>query len=289
MAAETNLQATADYAKALNIDFANRFGNSIATLLRLIGIQRAIPMNSGSVIKTYTSSVTLENGTVAPGDIIPLSKVVTTPGPTHELVWQKYRKGVPVETIQAVGFDQAVEDTDNKLLREIQKDIRGDFFAQLAAGTTLLTSPTLQDAFARAWQTVQVKFEDDGARTVAFAHPNDVADHLATANLTIQKEFGLTFVQGFTGVDVVIVTPGVPEGTIYATAVENLAMAYANMDGGEIDKVFDFYVEETGLLGVTHDVNKQRLTAETIVAGAFILFAERLDGIAKITIQAPAG
>jgi hypothetical protein len=286
MAAEANL--TTVFAKALDIDFVNQFGKSITTLLNLIGVQRLIPMNSGSVIKTYKSSVTLAGGSVAKGDIIPLSEVKREVADTFELAWNKHRKAVPMEDIQTYGYEQACIQSDATFLREIQGTIRSDFLAQLASGTTAITAKTLQEAFSKGWATVQTKFEDDGAQTVAFVNPNDVADHLGSANITTQTAFGLTFVKGFTGIDVLIVAPAIPVKTVYATAAENLVLAFANMAGGEIDKVFDFEVEETGLIGVTHDLNKQRLQAETITAYGLKLFAERLDGIAKITINAAA-
>ena len=73
MAAKTNL--TRDLGAALSIDFSERFGQRFKTLNELLGIQRILPMASGTVLKTYTSSVTLDGTVVAPGDIIPLSKV----------------------------------------------------------------------------------------------------------------------------------------------------------------------------------------------------------------------
>lgn len=284
---ETNVQVKTNYAKAMSIDFVESFGKNITTLLQMLAVQRKLALPSGTTIKTYTSTVTLDNTVVAPGAVIPLSQVKTEPGPTYDLVWDKKRMAVPMEVIQQFGMEQAVAQADEKLLREIQKGVRAKLFTQLKSGTTDVAATNLQEAFAKAWATIQTKFEDDGAETIVFVHPNDIADHLGSANLTTQTIFGLTFVTGFTGVKVAVVSPGVDEGVVYATAPENLVMAYAMMAGGEIDKVFDFTVEETGLIGVTHDINVQRLTAETVTAYGLILFAERLDGIAKIAITPP--
>ena len=286
MAAEANL--TTVFAKSLDIDFVNLFGKNITTLLNLIGVQRRIPMSSGTVIKTYKSSVTLAGGEVAKGDIIPLSEVERELDQTYELTWKKHRKAVTMEDIQKYGYEQACIQSDHALLREIQGVVRGDFLAQLASGTTAITAKTLQEALAKSWSTVQTKFEDDAAQTLVFVNPEDVSDYLGSANVTTQTAFGLTFIKGFTGIDVMIVAPAIPAKTVYATAADNLVLAYANMAGGEIDKVFDFTLEETGLIGVTHDLNKQRLQAETITALGIKLFAERTDGIAKITIDAAA-
>lgn len=287
MTAEANL--TTKLAKAQSIDMANTFGNSVTKLLKMLKLEDKIVMPIGSTIKTYTSKVTLDGTVVDPGDIIPLSKVDTEPGPAIELVWDKKRKAVTAEDIQKFGFEQAITDTDSKLLRELQRNIKKSFFAQLDKATTSVTGSGLQGALAIGWGTVQEKFEDDDVTTIAFVNPLDVADYLAKANITVQTAFGLKYVENFLGTDVVVMSTGVAKGTLYATASGNLKLAYASMSGGEMAKAFDFTTDESGLIGVSHDINKTRLTSETVTASAMALFAERLDGIAKVTIQPVAG
>lgn len=282
MAAEENLSTK--LGKVQSIDFVEMFGQSIKKLLAMLNIERKIKMATGSTIKTYTSKVTLDGTEVAAGDIIPLSKVEVTEGPSKELKWDKKRKAVAAEDIQKYGFEQAIANTDTKLLREIQKEIKKDFFAQLETGTTTVEGVGLQGAMAKAWGSVAEKFEDDDVTTIAFVNPNDIADYLATANITTQTAFGLKYVEDFLGVDVAVISASVPAKKVYATASDNLVLAYADMAGGTLANEFDFTVDETGIIGVTHDVNKQRLTAETITASATVLFAERLDGIVKATI-----
>lgn len=286
MAAEKNL--TEKFAKAQSIDFVEQFGKSIKKLLEMLKIERRMTLPVGATIKTYSSKVTLDGTKVAKGDIIPLSKVETTEGDPIELAWDKKRKAVAIEDIQAYGFEQAVSKTDTELLRELQKEIKKNFFAQLAKGTTSVSGVGLQGAMAKAWGGVAGKFEDDDVTTIAFVNPTDVADYLATAQITVQTAFGLRYVENFLGVDVAIMSTSVPAKTLYATASDNLCLAQANMAGSEIAKAFDFTTDETGIIGVTHDVNKQRLTAETVTASATVLFAERLDGIVKATITEAA-
>lgn len=286
MAAENNL--TEKFAKAQSIDFVEQFGKSIKKLLEMLKIERRMTLPVGATIKTYSSKVTLDGTKVAKGDIIPLSKVETTEGDPIELAWDKKRKAVAIEDIQAYGFEQAVSKTDTELLRELQKEIKKNFFAQLAKGTTSVSGEGLQGAMAKAWGGVAGKFEDDDVITIAFVNPTDVADYLATAQITVQTAFGLRYVENFLGVDVAIMSTSVPAKTLYATASDNLCLAQANMAGSEIAKAFDFTTDETGIIGVTHDVNKQRLTAETVTASATVLFAERLDGIVKATITEAA-
>ncbi|WP_300452297.1 hypothetical protein [Fusobacterium sp.] len=286
MAAENNL--TEKFAKAQSIDFVEQFGKSIKKLLEMLKIERRMTLPVGATIKTYSSKVTLDGTKVAKGDIIPLSKVETTEGDPIKLAWDKKRKAVAIEDIQAYGFEQAVSKTDTELLRELQKEIKKNFFAQLAKGTTSVSGVGLQGAMAKAWGGVAGKFEDDDVTTIAFVNPTDVADYLATAQITVQTAFGLRYVENFLGVDVAIMSTSVPAKTLYATASDNLCLAQANMAGSEIAKAFDFTTDETGIIGVTHDVNKQRLTAETVTASATVLFAERLDGIVKATITEAA-
>ena len=106
MAVEANTNVTTDFAKAQSIDFVNRFVSGIAKLQELLGITRRTVLSNGSVIKTYQSKVTLADGTVAEGDLIPLSKVDVEPAKTYELAYKKGRRAVTLEAIQRSGFDQ---------------------------------------------------------------------------------------------------------------------------------------------------------------------------------------
>lgn len=283
--AEVNLQVQGDFSKAQSIDFVDRFGSNLSKLVEALGVTRRMPVSNGMTLKTYTSSVTMAaDDSVGEGEVIPLSKVQTVEGPSIELAFKKYRKAASAEAIQKHGFDQAIVETDEKLLREIQKGVRSDFFNFLGTGTGTASAENLQGAFAQAWGQVQVKFEDDAAQTVAFVNPLDIADYLAKAEVSVQTAFGLQYIQNFGGVDTVIINTSVPKGTIYATAPENIVLAYVNIAGGEISKAFDFTTEELGLIGVTHDIEKNKLTAETVALSGVKLFAERLDGVVKVAI-----
>lgn len=285
-AAEENL--TRELGTALSIDFAEQFGQRFRTLTELLGIQRTVPMAQGTVLKTYTSSVTLDGSTVAPGDIIPLSKVVLEDGPQQVITWDKKRKAVPMEDIQAYGFNRAITMTDAKLLNEIQKGVRTKLLSQLATGTTVAAGGNLQATMAQNWGAVTAKFDEDDVQVISFINPFDAADHLANANLSTQTAFGMTYLEGFLNNRVVFMSAQIPQGTVYSTADQNLVAAYVLMNGGEIGQAFDFTTDSTGVIGVTHDINKSRLTAETITAYGLVLFAERLDGVVVGTIEAPA-
>lgn len=286
MAAELGL--TEKLIKAQSIDLVETFGNNINNLLTMLGVHDEIIMPIGSTLKTYKSTVTLKDGkAVKKGDIIPLSEVEIEPGEEYELKYRKHRKAVAAEDVQKYGFEQAMNRTDRLLIRELQGEILDDFFGNLKTGTGQAQATGLQGAIAQSWGQVQVAFEDDDVDTICFVNPLDIADYLESAQISIQSQFGLSYVENFLGARVIIISTRVEKGTLFATAPQNLKFARAKVNGGEIGKMgFGFVTDETDIIGVAKDVNKQRLTGETITLSSGVLFAERLDGIIKTTIAA---
>ena len=61
--------------KAQSIDFVNQFNTGLKTLLEVLGVVRKQPLTVGNQIKIYKSDVTMADGKVAEGEVIPLSKV----------------------------------------------------------------------------------------------------------------------------------------------------------------------------------------------------------------------
>lgn len=264
MAIEENLSRNLGQV-AQEIDFAERFGESLKSLTQVLGVMRTIPMSAGESINTYTSTVTLQNGDIAPGEIIPLSEVKMEKADTYTLDYDKHRKAVPVEDIQKYGFDKAIQRSDQKLIHELRKEFRTKLFDNLKKGTGAVKGRGLQQAISNAWAGIQVAFEDEEIQTIIFVHPNDVAKYLGRANITIQTAFGMSYVENFLNIGLAIITPQVAEGSLYATAADNLILAYAPVNSGEIARAgFEFTTDATGVIGVTKDINKQRLQAETI-------------------------
>ncbi len=284
MAVQENTILTTDFAKAQSIDFVTRFNGGVEKLQELLGITRKTPLSTGSIIKTYSNVVNLEDGNVAEGDLIPLSKVEQTLANTYELTYSKYRKAVTLEAIQRSGFDQAVTDTDSYLLKKVQSAVRTSFADFLSTGTGTATGSTLQAAVANAWGVLQVLFEDDSAGSVIIlANPMDVAEYIGTASITTQNAFGMTYFTAFTDVKF-LTNASVPQGTFYATVADNINIAYPLISGGEINKAFSFTTDETGLVGITHTTDNTRVNYETTIITGLTLFAERLDGVVIGTI-----
>lgn len=268
---------------AQSIDFTEQFTGSISTLLQALNVTRMQPMAVGSQIKIYKSEVTKANGNVAEGEVIPLSKVTRKLADTKELTYKKYRKQTTAEAIQSAGFNAAVNDTDSKLLRSIQGDIKKDFFDFVQTGTTKTTGETFQKAIAQALGQLAIKWEDDDVQSVLFANPLDFYTYLGDSNITTQTAFGLTYIQNYLGFNTIILTGAVKQGTIAATASQNLNYAYAALNGN-LNQAFNLTTDETGLIGVVHNSVTENASYETMALTSGVLFPERLDGIVVATI-----
>ena len=284
MAAETNLIKKEDLVRAREIEFVTLFGESIKKLVEALGVTRKIPKQAGYTLKAYKATGTLQPGTVAEGDLIPLSKYQTEAVSYAEIVLKKWRKATSAEAIIEKGYDQAVQMTTDRMLKDVQKGIRTDFFTFLATGTGNATGATFQAALAQAWGQLQVLFEDDSIEAIYFMNPLDVADYLATAQISTQTAFGMTYVENFLGLGTVIFDSKVKQGEIYATAKDNIVLYYVPVNGADLGNAFSFTADQTGLIGIHEEADYKHMTAEDTVMSGVVLFAERLDGIVKSTI-----
>lgn len=289
MAAETNLIKSEDLARAREIDFTYRFSESIKKLMEALGVTRKIPKQAGTVLKAYKATGTLQDGNVAEGDLIPLSKYVTEPVSFDEITLKKWRKATSAEAIVEKGYNQAVVMTTDAMLKDVQKGIRASFFSFLGTGTGEATGDTFQATLAQAWGQLQVLFEDDDIQSVYFMNPLDVADYLATANISLQTAFGMTYVENFLGLGTVIFNSSVPKGKIYATAKDNLVLYYIPVNGADLNEAFSFTSDQTGLIGIHEAPDYTNMTASDTVVSGIVLFAERLDGVVVGTIGGATG
>ena len=285
MAAETNLIKKADLARAREIEFTYTFSENVRKLMEALGVTRKIAKQAGTVLKAYKATGTLEDGAVAEGDTIPLSKYKTEPVSFGEITLKKWRKATSAEAIVERGYDQAVEMTTDRMLRDVQKAIRADLFTFLATGTGTASGADMQSALAQAWGQLQVKFEDDGVNSmVYFVNPLDIADYLGAAQISTQTAFGMTYVEDFLGLGTVIMNASVPKGKIYATAKENIVLYYIPVNGADLGEAFDFTSDETGYIGIHETPDYTNMTASDTVVNGMVFFAERIDGVVVGTI-----
>ena len=286
--AENNLIKSADLARAREIEFTYTFGESIKKLMEALGVTRKIAKQAGTVLKAYKATGELQSGEVPEGDTIPLSKYVTEPVNFAEITLKKWRKATSAEAIVEKGYNQAVTLTTDAMLKDVQKGVRKTFFDFLATGTGEAAGATFQATLAQSWGQLQVLFEDDDIQSVYFMNPLDVADYLATANITLQTAFGMTYVENFLGLGTVIFNSSVPKGKVYATAKDNLVLYYIPVNGADLNEAFTFTSDATGLIGIHEEPDYTNMTASDTVISGIVLFAERIDGVVVGTIGAGA-
>lgn len=284
MAAETNLIKKADLARAREIEFTYNFSEGVRKLMEALGVTRKIAKQAGTVLKAYKAVGTLESGEVAEGEVIPLSKYATEPVSFGEITLKKWRKATSAEAIVERGYDQAVEMTTDRMLRDVQKAIRADLFKFLATGTGEASGADMQFTLAQAWGQLQVKYEDDAIQAVYFVNPLDIADYLGAAQISTQTAFGMTYVEDFLGLGTVIMNASVPKGKIYATAKENIVLYYIPVNGADLGEAFDFTTDETGYIGIHETPDYTNMTASDTVVNGMVFFAERIDGVVVGTI-----
>ncbi len=277
-----------DLARVREIDFVNLFVAGTKKLMEALGVTRMIAKQAGSVLKGYKAVGTLESGVVAEGATIPLSKYKTEPVTYGEIVLKKWRKATTAEAIIERGYDQAVDATTAKMLKDVQAGIRSDFFKLVGTGTGAAAGENFQAALAKVWGQLQVLFEDNEIASVYFLNPLDVADYLATANITMQTAFGMSYVENFLGLGTVFFNSSVPQGKVYATAKENIVCYYVPANGADLGEAFQFTTDETGLIGIHEEADYSNMTAADTVINGLVFFPERLDGVVVGTIGAGA-
>jgi hypothetical protein len=247
---------------------------------------RLIPKQAGTLLKRHTVTGTLEDGNVAEGDIIPLSKYQTVETPLKEITLKKWRKATSAEAILDKGYDQAIDETNEKMKQDIQGTIRTGIIGSLTiSGQPTASGATTQAALADAWGKLANIFENDAVESVYFLNPIDVASYLATAQITIQNAFGFSYVEDFLGLGTVILNSGITAGTFKATAKQNMVGYYVPANEADLAKAFDFVSDETGLIAVHEYADYDRLTADSTFLSGIEIFADNEAGVISGTIS----
>lgn len=281
MAVITNTTITTDVAPEISFDISAQLSEGYRKLAEILGVSRMDAVPEGSAIKVYKSAVKGNIGAqVGEGDVINLTEVerVATP---YTMGLKKYRKLVTAEAIQKSGREVAIYDTDRALISAIRKEVKADFFSFIATGTGTATAGTnLQTQLANNWAGLQTYFEDEDVEPVHFVNPADVATYLGTAQITMQSDFGFSYVENFLGLGTVIIANGVTAGNVYSTAKENLHCAYVPANGS-VGQEFELTADESGLVGVTHDRVNDRASIGSLMMTGVKFFAEDLAGVIK--------
>lgn len=280
-AAEANVIKAAQMRKVREVDFVEQFGgNILPKLMEALGVTRKIPMMEGTTMYVYKTTGTLQSGVVPEGEIIPLSQYERTKDAVGEITLKKWRKATTAEAIKKSGYEEAVTQTDKKLLNDVQKGIRGDFFTFLSGiNGTDVTGTNLQQVIANSWANLQVLFEDDAVSTVYFINPKTIAPYLGAANITMQTAFGMNYVEDFLGMGTVIMNSRVAEGKVISTAKDNIILYYLTMNG-DVANAFDLTADETGYVGIKSGyANEERAQIESLVMSGIQFLVEYADGV----------
>lgn len=281
---------------AREIDFVTRFNDNWDALRQILGIMRPIRKAPGSQLISYTADVALEDGDVGPGEVIPYSKATIVQATKEDLTIKKYSKAVPIEDVNKYGAAIAIEKSDDAFLTKLQNVVMGNFYTFLNTGTLTSTAATWQAALAKAQGEVLNKFAGmakDVTSVVGFANILDAYDYLGSADITVQTQFGINYIQNFMGYSTLFLMPetisgatGIARNKVLATPVENIDLYYIDPGDSEFARLGLNYTTqgETNLIGFHAQGNYTTAVGETYAIMGMKLWAEYLDGIANVTV-----
>ncbi len=281
--------------KAREIDFVTRFNQNWDALRDILGIMRPIRKSNGTQLVSYTATVDLEDGAVDAGCVIPYSKSTIVESAHADLTIEKYAKAVPIEDVAKYGAAIAVQKSDDAFLNKLQSKVLTNFYSFLTgtSGVQTDTAATWQAALSKAQGLVVEKFAElDKSVTdiVGFASIEDAYDYLGTAEITVQTQFGLTYLENFLGYKTLFLLPAtrLDKGTVIALPVENIDLYYADPSDSEYAQLGLVYTTEgeTNLIGFHAQGNYGTAVGESFAIMGMALWADILDGIAKVTVSA---
>ena len=288
-----NLPNVFNNITAREIDFVTRFGSNWEALREIMGIMRPIRKGPGTTLVTYSASIALESGDVGPGEVIPYSKTTISKAGMADLTLEKYAKAVPIEDVNKYGAAIAVQKSDEAFLNQLQSNVLTRFYAFLNTGSLTGTATTWQAALAKAKGEVLNKFNTmrkTVTNVVGFANVLDLYDYLGTAGITVQTQFGLNYVKDFMGYSTLFLlsAPDIARGKVIALPVENIDLYYIDPGDSEFGQLgLNYTVQgETNLIGFHANGNYSTAVGESFALMGMALWAEYLDGIAVITVNA---
>lgn len=297
MAAKTNVTASTQFTtSAREVDFVTRFSDNWDALRDIMGIMRPIRKAPGTKLVSYKAVVDggLKGGTtVAEGDEIPLTKLKVDPVAYGDIEVAKYAKSVTIESVAKYGAEIAVEKTDDAFINVLQTKVLTDFYEFLATGSLAVAETTWQRGLAMGKAKVLEKFagmDKDVTEVVAFANILDAYDYLGDKDITVQTQFGVSYIKDFLGYSTVFLLPTkyVAQGKIYALPVENIDLYYIDPADSDFARLGLSYTVkgETNLIGVHAEGDYSRATGDMYAIMGMKLWAEYLDGIAVVTVSA---
>ncbi len=274
-------------------DFVSVFNLNWDALRKILGIMRPIRKAPGTRLISYTASVALESGAVEPGEVIPYSKTTITQATMADLAIEKYAKAVPIEDVAKYGAAIAIEKSDEAFRNQLQNNVLSNFYSFLNTGALTRVESSWQMALAIAKGLVVDKFNKirkSISNVVGFANVLDAYSYLGAAGITVQTQFGISYVENFMGYSTLILLsePDVPQGTVIALPVENIDLYFIDPSDSEFARLGLQYTTagETNLIGYHAEGNYTTAVGESFALMGMALWAEYLDGIAVVTVEA---
>lgn len=273
-------------------DFVTVFTRNWDALRDILGIMRPIRKTPGTRLRSYKTTVVLEDGAVGEGEEIPYSEANVEEVAYSDVTIEKFAKAVSIEAVNKYGADIAVQRTDEEFLNELQTNVLTRFYTFLNTGDLKDTASTWQAALAKAKGLVLDKFNKlrrTVTNVVGFANVLDFYEYLGAADITVQTAFGLTYVQNFMGYGTLFLLsdPDIPKGRVIAVPVENIDLYYVDPSDSDFARLgLNYTVEgETNLIGFHVEGKYTHAVGEAFALMGMTLWAEYLDGIAVISIE----
>lgn len=299
MAVVTNTTLSQDMAESLSIEMIENFRGEYDRLAELLGAFSVETRPAGAAINQFKVEGKLNDDATGDassgdayveGDTVALSKYTLKKVPFGELTLKPYRKATSAAAILKAGVEKAVLDTDRKMLSNLRSKVISSFFAALANGTGTAKGDGLQGGIALADAALYDKLEDNNDASDGFVHfisRQDAAEYLASAEVTMQNMFGLTYLTDFLGAQNVFITNKVQKGQVIVTPKENIKIY--GVDLAELSRAgLDYVADTDGLLGVAHDAKHENVSVQTHALLGCMFVPEVTDYIVKGTINAKA-
>lgn len=271
------------------VDFVTSFGREITALTEVMGISRPIKKANGTMLTAKKATGELQSGSVAEGDLIPLSQFEVEPVDFQPIELLKYRKAVTIEAIEKYGLETAVGMTDEEFKVQLQDDVLAQFYNFLLTGQLTSEETAFQMAVAMAIGRVKDAFKKmhrSATGVAVFANTLDVYEYLGGAQITVQTAFGMDYVENFLGADILFFSSEVPQGRVIATPVNNLNVYYVDPADSEFSQAGLVYTTDADVpyIGFHTEGVYQRAQSESYAIMGLTIFAEYLNAVAVITI-----
>lgn len=275
--------------QAREVDFVSRFTDNWESLREIMGVMNPVRKAPGTKLASYKASVTLEDGNVPEGAVIPYSKAKVEPVSYGDLELRKYAKAVTIEDVNKYGAAVAVQKTDEAFLNELQTGVLEEFYEFLQKGTLKSSETTFQMAVAMAIGKVVDKFKKmrkNASSIVTFVNTLDAYRYLGAAELTVQNAFGIQYIANFMGAETMILSSEIPEGTVIACPSDNIVLYYVDPGDSEFAQLgLNYTVDgETNLIGFHANGNYSTAVGESYALMGLKLWAEYIDAIAVVTV-----